>query len=156
MTRPRSVLLGVALLGLGVSAAPANAAPAAPAKPLPTLGVLVAKTFLQAVVARDLRTAKPLCAAEVDFDGRYAKGEKAVTRHLKQLLKRLGQRKRLRKIVVMTLAQARARFGPPPARLTLPKGKTLLVGFGRFRRGGLVVFLAPAEGDRWRVVALHD
>ncbi len=143
----------VALAGLSVGA-PAPAAPAAPSA-LPTLGVLVAQTFLQSVVARDLRTAAPLCAERVDFDGTVETGAAHVRARLKALLSRVDRQLRLRKVVVMTLAEARQRFGPPPARLHLPTSKEILVAFGRFRRGGLIVFVAP-EQDRYRVVALTD
>ncbi len=123
-------------------------------KKIPLLAVLVAKTFLRAVVDRDLKTAAPLCAATVNFDGRRVKGDKAVRKRLGQILARMKVRRRLRKVVVLSLAQAQRIFGPPPARLKL-QGKDLVIGLGRFRRGGLVVVLAPVK-DRWRVVALTD
>jgi len=148
------VLVAVVAAG-GVAPRTARAAepPGVPEK-IPLLAVLVAKTFLRAVVDRDLKTAAPLCAATVDFDGSRAKGDKAVRKRLSQVLARMKVRRRLRRVAVMTLARARRIFGPPPARLKL-RGKALVVAFGRFRRGGLVVVLAP-DGDRWRVVALTD
>ncbi len=154
-------LLGAGLLGAGLlgaadlAAAPSAGAAAPRGEPLPTLGVLVGKTFLQAVVDRDAQTALPLCAAKVDFDGEGVRGKAAVRKRLGQMFARLGNRRRLRRVLVMTLAKARRRFGPPPARLNLPKGNALLVAFGRFSRGGLVAFLAR-RGDHWRVIALTD
>lgn len=148
------LLLAVLTVG-GVAPGAARAAePRGVQKKIPLLAVLVAKTFLRAVVDRDLKTAAPLCAATVDFDGHQVKGDKAVRKRLGQLLARMKVRRRLRKVAVMTLAQARRLFGPPPARLRL-RGKDLVVAFGRFRRGGLVVVLAP-QGDRWRIIALTD
>lgn len=144
-------LVASLLLGSGVARA---AEPAGVKKKIPLLAVLVAKTFLRAVVDKDLKTAAPLCATTVDFDGRLVKGDKAVAKQLGKLWVRMKVRRRLRKVAVLTLAHARRLFGPPPARLKLPR-KDLVVAFGRFRRGGLVVVLAP-EGDRWRVVALTD
>lgn len=139
------------LLGSGVARA---AEPTGAHQKIPLLAVLVGKTFLRAVVDKDLKTAAPLCATTVDFDGQLVKGEKAVVKRLATLLARVKGRRRLRRVAVLTLARARRLFGPPPARLKLPRGD-LVVAFGRFRRGGLVVVLAP-EGDRWRVVALTD
>lgn len=150
------ILIPLVLAVAGVVAPPvARAAePRGARSKIPLLAVLVAKTFLRAVVDRDLKTAAPLCASTVDFDGHRAKGEKAVRKRLGQLLARMKVRRRLRKVAVLAMAQARQLFGPPPARLKL-RGKDLVVAFGRFRRGGLVVVLAP-EGDRWRVIALTD
>lgn len=139
------------VLGSGLARA---AEPAGTKQRIPLLAVLVAKTFLRAVVDKDLKTAAPLCAKTVDFDGQRVKGDKAVAKRLGKLLARMKVRRRLRKVAVLTLAQARRLFGPPPARLGLAR-KDLVVAFGRFRKGGLVVVLAP-EGDRWRVVALTD
>ena len=126
-----------------------------PKAPLPTLGVLVAQTFLRAVAEGDLSTALPLCAQRVDFDGEVAVGAKAAKNRLEEMAKRAGEGRPLTRIVVMRLERARQLFGPPPRRLSLPPKTELLVGFGRFPRGGLIVFLAPEE-DRWRVVALTD
>jgi hypothetical protein len=131
-----------------------SAEPRVVPKKIPLLAVLVAKTFLRAVVDRDLKTAAPLCAAQVDFDGHRVKGDKAVRKRLGQVLARMKARRQLRKVAVLTLAQATRIFGPPPARLKL-HGKDLVVAFGRFRRGGLVIVLAP-EKDLWRVIALTD
>lgn len=160
--RPRSRL---ALLAVGLACALVESAPAArsaPAAgptggeaPLPALGVLVAQTFLRAVADGDLRTALPLAAETVDFDGELAKGAAAVRARLEAIRRRVREGLTLSRIVVMRLERARRLFGPPPARLRLPKGQELLVGFGRFQRGGLIVFVAP-ERDRYRVVALTD
>ncbi len=144
------------LLQLG-SAAPARSAPAAGEageERIPLLAVLVAKTFLRAVVDRDLKTAAPLAASEVSFDGKLVKGPRQVRRRLARLLGALAGRRRLKKVVVVTMARARRLFGPPPARLKLTR-KDLVVAFGRFRRGGLVAILAPVA-NRWRVIALTD
>ncbi len=150
-----SIPVLLSLLAVGLSAPPARAAePAGAKQKIPLLAVLVAKTFLRAVVDRDLKTAAPLCGDTVDFDGQRIKGDKAVRTRLGKLMARMKVRRRLRKVAVLTLAQARRIFGPPPARLKL-RSKDLVVAFGRFRRGGLVVVLAP-EKDRWRVVALTD
>lgn len=153
--RPAAGLLAAGLLVAGLLTAPAAGAPARSAEPLPTLGVLVGKTFLQAVVDRDAQTALPLCAPKVDFDGEVVRGKAAVKKRLGQIFSRLGNRRRLRRVLVMTLAEARRRFGPPPARLSLPQGDELLVAFGRFSRGGLIAILAR-RGDHWRVIALTD
>lgn len=150
-----AVVAVVAVGGVTTSGDHARAAgPRVAPKKIPLLAVLVAKTFLRALVDRDLKTAAPLCAVTVDFDGHQVKGEKAVLKRLRQILARMKVRRRLRKVAVLTLAQAQRIFGPPPARLKL-HGKDLVVAFGRFRRGGLIVVLAP-EKDRWRVVALTD
>jgi hypothetical protein len=135
-------------------AAPLAAAPEGSDGP-PALGVLVAQTFLRAVAEGDLRTAAPLCAETVDFDGSVVTGADAVRGRLEKLRKAVPEGLVLRKIVVMRLAQARRLFGPPPSRLKIPTGGDVLVGFGRFSRGGLIVFVAP-ERDRFRVVALTD
>lgn len=147
------LLAALAAGGLAPLAARAAEPPGATRK-IPLLAVLVAKTFLRAVVDRDLKTAAPLCAATVDFDGQRVVGEKAVKKRLGQVLARMKIRRRLRKVAVLPLAQAQRLFGPPPARLKL-RGKDLVVAFGRFRRGGLVVVL-EAQKDRWRVIALTD
>jgi len=138
-----------------LAAWPADAGPAtAKGERLPVLAVLVAQTFLRSVVDRDLRTAAPLCADVVSFDGQPVRG-KQIRKRLSQMFGRMKVRRRLRRVVVMPMRRARQLFGPPPARLKLPQRADLIVGFGRFRRGGLVVVLAP-ERDRWRVVALTD
>ena len=147
------LVLSVLAVVLLVPSAQGAEPPAAKGK-IPLLAVLVAKTFLRAVVDRDLKTAAPLCADTVDFDGQTVKGAKAVRKRLAALLAKMKIRRRLRKVAVLTLARAQKLFGPPPARLKLA-GKDLVVAFGRFRRGGLVVVLAP-EKDRWRVIALTD
>lgn len=159
----RSLLLQLAtgpLLAAALLAAPspslraAEPAPPAPDAAPPTLAVLVAQTFLRAVADRDADRALPLLSDTVDFDGTVATGPAAVKVQLEAMLKRMTAPRELRRIVVLTFAQARARFGPPPARLKLPRGE-LMVGLGRFYHGGLIVFVAP-EGERWRVVALTD
>jgi len=150
MVMALAAICGVA--GLGSEARAAE--PRVAAKKIPLLAVLVAKTFLRAVVDRDLKTAAPLCASTVDFDGHRVKGDKAVRKALAQILARMKVRRRLRKVAVLSLTQAQQLFGSAPARLKL-RGKDLVVGFGRFRRGGLIVVLAPQK-DRWRVVALTD
>jgi hypothetical protein len=147
------VLLGLACV-LGAPRVARAAPPAAPEPQIPLLAALVAKTFLRAVVDHDLKTAAPLCATSVSFDGQPVTGPKAVRQRLARLLARMKVRRHLQKVVVVGMARAVRLFGPPPARLKL-RGKDLVVAFGRFRRGGLVVVLA-AEGDRWRVVALTD
>ncbi len=144
----------VAALWLWSQVTPVGAVPDRPGE-IPALGVLVAQTFLRAVSEGDLRTALPLCAQSVDFDGVLAKGDEAVRARLGKLRKALREGRVLRKIVVMRLAEARSLFGPPPARLTLPAEREVIVGFGRFTRGGLVVFVAQ-ERERFRVVALTD
>jgi len=155
MRRMLTPLLLAALAAGGLDPVAARAAePPGVTRKIPLLAVLVAKTFLRAVVDRDLKTAAPLCAASVDFDGQRVKGEKAVKKRLGQVLARMKIRRRLRKVAVLPLAQAQRLFGPPPARLKL-RGKGLVVAFGRFRRGGLVVVL-QAQGDLWRVIALTD
>jgi hypothetical protein len=116
--------------------------------------VLVAQTFLRAVADRDAERALPLLSDTVDFDGQVATGPAAVKAQLGAMLKRMAAPRELRRVVVLTLAQATARFGPPPARLKLPKGE-LVVGLGRFFHGGLIVLVAP-EGERYRVVAITD
>ncbi|MFH2009586.1 MAG: hypothetical protein ABI333_23540 [bacterium] len=136
-------------------ARPAGAEPApATGERLPVLAVLVAQTFLRSVVDRDLVTAAPLCADAVSFDGQLVRG-KQVPKRLSRMFARMKVSRRLQRVVVMSLQRARQLFGPPPARLKLLQRKDLIVGFGRFRRGGLVVVLAP-ERDRWRIVALTD
>jgi hypothetical protein len=158
------LLAGLLAAGLLASAGASDASPAPPRQgaaepadsgPLPTLGVLVGKTFLQAVVDRDLKTSLPLCADRVDFDGQVVTGNRKVREELEQMFGRLGSRRRLRRVWVMSLAEARRRFGPPPSRLTLPDKGPVLVAFGRFHRGGLIAFVAPHR-DRFRVVALTD
>ena len=149
-------LIGVALLGTMISwgAGRGSAAPESPER-VPMLAVLVGQTFLRAVVDRDAKTASPLLGRTVNFDGLKVSGAKQVRAELGRLLSRMKVRRRLRKVVVLPLGQARQLFGPPPARLKLPQRKDLVVAFGRFRRGGLIAVLAP-EGDRWRVIALTD
>jgi hypothetical protein len=119
------------------------------------LAVLVGQTFLRALVDRDAKTAGPLLARTVNFDGLRVSGDKKVRAELGRIFKRMRVQRRLRKVVVLPLGQARQLFGPPPARLRLPKRADLIVAFGRFRRGGVIAVLAP-EGDRWRVIALTD
>jgi len=150
----RSLIPLVLAAGFVTPTAARAAEPRGAGAKIPLLAVLVAKTFLRAVVDRDLKTAAPLCAASVDFDGQTVKGDQAVQKALGGLMARMKTRRRLRKVAVLTMAQARRIFGPPPARLKL-RGKDLVVAFGRFRRGGLIVVLAP-KGDRWRVIALTD
>lgn len=142
------------LLSLFPWVSPLGAAPERPEE-IPALGVLVAQTFLRAVAEGDLRTAAPLCAQTVDFDGVRAEGADAVRARLGRLRDALREGRVLRKIVVMRLAEARRLFGPPPARLRLPVGAEVIVGFGRFSRGGIIVFVG-VERDRYRVVALTD
>jgi len=102
------VVAVVAVGGVTTSGDHARAAgPRVAPKKIPLLAVLVAKTFLRALVDRDLKTAAPLCAATVDFDGHQVKGEKAVLKRLRQVLARMKVRRRLRKVAVLTLAQAR-------------------------------------------------
>jgi hypothetical protein len=144
----------VAALLLATPDPTARAAGPAPATPPPTLAVLVAQTFLRAVADRDAERALPLLSDTVDFDGQVATGPAAVKAQLGAMLKRMAAPRELRRVVVLTLAQATARFGPPPARLKLPKGE-LVVGLGRFFHGGLIVLVAP-EGERYRVVAITD
>lgn len=157
---PTPRLLAGPLLAAALLAAPdpaaraAEPAPAAAAAAPTTLAVLVAQTFLRAVADRDQDRALPLLADTVDFDGALATGPGAVKTRLQAMLARMTAPRDLRRVVVLPLDQARARFGPPPARLRLPKGE-LVVGLGRFYHGGLIVFVAP-EGDRYRVVALTD
>lgn len=156
---PRTAHLfgSVCLLALWLALQPrlAMAAPEPVQGELPALGLLVAQTFLRAVSEGDLRTAAPLCAEAVDFDGDRVQGAEAVKARLARLGAALREGRVLRKIVVMRLIEARRLFGPPPGRVRLPAGVEVLVGFGRFSRGGLVVFVAP-ERDRFRVVALTD
>lgn len=121
----------------------------------PTLGGLVARTFLQSLSDGDVQAAVPLCADEVDFDGALRKGRKAVRAALEKMKKRMGGHRRARYVTVLSLEDARHRFGPPPSRLRLPSVGSILVGFARFRRGGLVAFVAQMQG-RYRVVALTD
>ena len=127
---------------------------AEPTQKPPMLAVLVAQTFLRSVADRDLKTAAPLLAQAVNFDGQQVRGTRAVRKRLARLLQRVGRRRRMRKVVVLGLEHAVRLFGSPPQRLALPKGP-LVVGFGRLQRRGLIVFLAPIE-DRWRVVAVTD
>ena len=151
-----SFSLVVVFLALSTaSASEALGAPPPQTEQIPQLGKLVATTFLRALVDRDFKTAAPLCARVVDFDGQVAQGETAVRDQLRRLFKRIKIRRRLQWSVVMSITRARQLFGPPPARLHLPKRNDLLVGFGRFRKGGLIVVLAPDQ-DRWRIVALTD
>lgn len=121
----------------------------------PTLGALVARTFLQSLSDGDVKAALPLCADGLDFDGTLAKDRAAVKAALQKMTARMGGHRRVRYVTVLSLAEARRRFGPPPARLGLPSGGSVLVGFARYRRGGLVAFVAEVQG-RYRVVALTD
>ncbi|HEY3359388.1 MAG TPA: hypothetical protein VGQ83_39425, partial [Polyangia bacterium] len=59
------------------------------------------------------------------------------------------------RVVIMTYAAARARFGEPPARLKPLGLDGAIIAFARLERGGLVVILKKV-GGRWKVVGLSD
>lgn len=157
MTGPLRSAGGFGLLGvlLALGSGPQGLGRAAAAED-PTLGALVARTFLQAVTDGDVDTALPLCADEVDFDGTVRKGRLAVRAALLAMKQRMGGHRAVRFVTVLSFEEARRRFGPPPERLHLPgPARGMQVGFARFGRLGLVVFVAPVQG-RYRVVALTD
>ena len=151
----KAKLIGVAVVGALLAWGGGHGAAAPESRKVPMLAVLVGQTFLRSVVDRDAKTASPLLAGTVNFDGLKVSGRKKVQAAFGRLLGRMKARRRLKKVVVLPLGQARQLFGPPPARLQLPARGDLVVAFGRFRRGGLIAVLAP-EGDRWRVIALTD
>jgi hypothetical protein len=115
---------------------------------------LVARTFLRALFDGDAPQLAPLVAERVSFDGEIVQGA-ALRPRLAMVAARAHAVGRPRRIVVMSYATARARFGEAPARLRPLGLDGTVVAFARLERGGLVVILKKV-GGRWKVVGLSD
>jgi hypothetical protein len=160
---PGATLLALLLLGVSPIAGRVSAAPSTPAASAAPgsssaefVAELVARAFLRAILDGQTATALPLCAEQVNFDGRLVRGRQA----LEEALQRLQQRARrlslrLQKIVVLPATFARRRYGPPPARLADAVAPGRMVALARLSSAGVVVVLRQ-QGGLWRVIALTD
>jgi len=122
------------------------------------LGEMVARNFVDHLANRDLGRTCALLSATVNFDGRVATGDEAKIALLQRTFAGHPAQIRFLRVMVMTGAQALARFGKPPARLGELDLDRALVVLARRKTGGLVIVLREEDRipGRWRVVALTD
>lgn len=118
---------------------------------------LVARTFFHALLdGADAKAALPLCAARVNLDGLWVENREELARHLERMSLRARQHGlRLKKIVILSHAEAVRRYGPPPDRLRGAAGPTRLVALARFNVQGAVAILGRT-GAFWKIVAITD
>ena len=117
---------------------------------------LVARGFFRALADGEAAAMAPLCADVVSFDGQKVKGRKKIAARLKAMADRAQRANlRLKRVVVLTVKQAREKYGPPPERIKGELGKGRMVALAAFQRLGAVAVLAR-KGSFWRVVALTD
>lgn len=120
-----------------------------------TVALLVGQTFLRNITDRDTKEALVLCADNVLFDGKQARGSAQVEAELRAMISRVYPGMLIKKIFVFGYREMVKRFGPPPKRLSGAKLEEAVFVLARLRRGGLIVVLNKMD-DRWRVTALTD
>ncbi len=144
-------------------AAPAAAAlPAAAASPASTAtsergdAEGVARQFVAALVRGDADALTQLGAERFSFDGDAQSGREAVRRTWRALLAgRAAPPPALGRIEVLSIADAVARHGKPPARLEPLARPGSLVAIADVGGRTIVLFLAR-EGTRLAVTGMHD
>jgi hypothetical protein len=145
------------------SAAP-PAAPAAPARrPLArdpaaerAEAERVARAFVAALAASDADGLAAASAERFSFDGRAVAGREAVRRTWGTLLAaRAARAPRAGPFQLITVQEAVARLGPPPARLASLAGPDALVALADMGGRQVVLFVAR-DGARMAVVGMHD
>lgn len=145
-------------------AASPSAAPAAPARR--TLArdpaaeraeaELVARAFVAALAASDADGLAATSAERFSFDGQAVAGREAVRRTWGALLAaRAAPVPRVGAFQMMTVQEAVARLGPPPARLAPLARPDALVALADMGGRQVVLFLAR-DGARMAVVGMHD
>jgi len=117
---------------------------------------LVASSFVRALLVGRVKTAAPLCAPRVNFDGKWVEGEKPLREALQRLVARARRsRLRLRSVQVLTHAEMVRRYGPPPPRLAKVVKRKDVFALARFDRMGLVMGL-QRQGRLYRIKFLSD
>ena len=117
---------------------------------------VVAQALAEAMVAGNEDAVTVLFSLPANLDGREVTSAAELRRSWGAVLARPEVRRlELQQIEVISRAQARERYGPPPARLGDLPDSDALVAIIRFDRAQLVAVLAYREG-RWSVVALTD
>jgi hypothetical protein len=117
---------------------------------------LVSRGFFRALIEGETETLLPLCAERVNLDGQVVRSREALKKRFQQMsrrARRLGIR--LKKIQVISYAEAVERFGAPPRRLQSEVRPNTMVALARFNSRGAVAVL-KRSGTFWRVVALTD
>ncbi len=116
----------------------------------------MARSFFQGLLAGDLSVVTPLCAAQVNFDGQPLQGLQPIQDRLQAMVRRAREQGlQLRRVLVLTAAEALQRFGPPPQRVRASLGPQDRVALAVFQRGGAVAILGRS-GSFWRVKAITD
>ena len=117
---------------------------------------LVARSFFQTLLSGEITALLPLCAKEVNFDGRRVKGVTPISVRLRSMNKRARQHGlRLTRLTLLTWAEAVKRYGPPPARLGLRGRGRRVVALARFNTLGAAAILERV-GPLWKVSAVTD
>lgn len=116
---------------------------------------LVARSFFQTLLSGEITALLPLCAKEVNFDGRRVKGVEIGGR-LRSMNKRARQHGlRLTRLTLLPWTEAVKRYGPPPARLGLKRRGRRVVALARFNTLGAAAILERV-GPLWKVTAITD
>jgi len=145
----RSALITAALIA-------ASVAPAAGADS-PFMAKLVARGFFRALIAGDVETMLPMCAAEVDLDGLRVRRSKGLRAALAALVKRArAAQLELAWIRVLDHRQMLARFGKAPTRIARSVKPGRRYALARFSHPGGAVAVLAKIGRFYRVVALTD
>jgi hypothetical protein len=117
---------------------------------------LVARSFFQTLLSGEITSLLPLCAKEVNFDGRRVKGVAPISVRLRAMNKRARQHGlRLTRLTLLTWTEAVKRYGPPPARLGLRGRGRRVVALARFNTLGAAAILERV-GPLWKVTAITD
>ncbi|MCA9668530.1 MAG: hypothetical protein KC503_23220 [Myxococcales bacterium] len=118
---------------------------------------LVARGFFRALVAGDVETMLPMCASDVDLDGRVVRRGKGLRAALQALVARARARQlSLSWIRVLDHRQMLARFGPAPARIARVVRSGRRYALARFAHNAGAIAVLAKVGRFYRVVALTD
>jgi hypothetical protein len=116
---------------------------------------LVARSFFQTLLSGEITALLPLCAKEVNFDGRRVRGVE-ISGRLRSMNKRARQHGlRLTRLTLLPWTEAVKRYGPPPARLGLKGRGRRVVALARFNTLGAAAILERV-GPLWKVTAITD
>lgn len=117
---------------------------------------LVSRSFFRALLEGEMEAVLPLCAERVNLDGQLIRSKEALKKRFTQISRRTRQLGiRLRKIQVISYAEAVERFGAPPQRLKPEVRPGTMVALARFNSRGAVAIL-KRSGTFWKIVALSD
>jgi hypothetical protein len=117
---------------------------------------IVAQALSEAILVGDEAAAAVLFALPANLDGRPVSSAEELRRRWVEVLARTEVRRLTSEgIEVISMTEARERYGPPPARLGELTEDDLAVAIIRFDRAQIVAVLARREG-RWAIIALTD